>query len=501
VTSASALPLRRALIGLGVLGFVIGCVKFAIVAKSDAAEAPLLEACLTLLIGWSFIGTGLYTWDRRPNNLIGPLMLCVGFGWFLSELKVSDIPLVASIGFATNSLAISFLIHLLVVFPGGRPRGRLDRFFIGYGYLAGGLVAAIPVLFYNPATDPDCTGCVSSNPLLVSDNLDLVNGIFGALSAVTLPVLTALVVHLVRRARTVDPEERRGQAPVFWAGGATLFLFGASLVTNFGPENGNYDDVVWYLANCVLATVPFAFLLGLLRTKLSEADVVAAENVRLDAELQARLDELRDSRARIVEAGYVARRKLERDLHDGAQQRLVGLALDLRLARERLEEDPVAAGAMLDEASAELAKTTDELRELARGIHPAILSDRGLEAAVESLAQRAPLPVEIETSVDGRLPEPVEAAAYFVVSEALTNVVRHSGADRAEIGITRANGRLVVQVADDGSGGADPAGSGLRGLADRVAALDGRLEVHDPAGGGTIVRADIPLRQGAGVAG
>jgi signal transduction histidine kinase len=156
---------------------------------------------------------------------------------------------------------------------------------------------------------------------------------------------------------------------------------------------------------------------------------------------------------------------------------------------------------MLDEASAELAKTTDELRELARGIHPAILSDRGLEAAVESLAQRAPLPVEIETSVDGRLPEPVEAAAYFVVSEALTNVVRHSGADRAEIGITRANGRLVVQVADDGSGGADPAGSGLRGLADRVAALDGRLEVHDPAGGGTIVRADIPLRQGAGVAG
>ena len=153
---------------------------------------------------------------------------------------------------------------------------------------------------------------------------------------------------------------------------------------------------------------------------------------------------------------------------------------------------------MLDDASAELAKATEELRELARGIHPAILSDRGLEAAVESLAQRAPLPVEIDASVDGRLPEPVEAAAYFVVSEALTNVVRHSGAGRAEVGIRRDNGRLVVEVADDGTGGANPAGSGLRGLADRVAALDGRLRVDGPAGGGTIVRADIPLSAGNG---
>jgi signal transduction histidine kinase len=238
--------------------------------------------------------------------------------------------------------------------------------------------------------------------------------------------------------------------------------------------------------------VPFAFLLGLLRTRLSEADLVAQENVRLDAELQARLDELRESRARIVEAGYVARRKLERDLHDGAQQRLVGLALDLRLAREKVEENPKAAAAMLDEASAELAKATEELRELARGIHPAILSDRGLEAAVESLAQRAPLPVEIDASIDGRLPEPVEAAAYFVVSEALTNVVRHSGAERAQVGIRRENGRLVVAVTDDGSGGADAAGSGLRGLSDRVAALDGRLELESPPGAGTRLRARIP---------
>jgi len=490
-------PLQRALGGVAAAGVLMGIVTFVIVATSDAATVPLLEANLTLLIGWSFIGTGLFAWDRRPSNLVGPLMVCVGFAWFLGELKVSDIPLAAAIGYITNSLAIAFLIHLLIVFPSGQARGRLDRFFIGYSYFAGGFVAAFPILFYNPSSDPDCTGCTSSNPLLISDNLDLVHGVFTVLSAVSIPVLLALIVHLVRRAGRVGPEERRTQAPVWWAGGATLFLFAAALVTNLGPEQGNYDDVIWYLANFVIATVPFAFLLGLLRTRLSEADLVAEENVRLDAELQARLDELQESRARIVEAGYAARRKLERDLHDGAQQRLVGLALDLRLAREKLDDDPGAAASMLDDASAELAKATEELRELARGIHPAILSVRGLQAAVESLAQRAPLPVELDASVKGRLPEPVEAAAYFVVSEALTNVVRHSGADRAEVGIRRNNGRLLVEVADDGSGGADPDGSGLRGLADRVAALDGTLQVDDPVSGGTIVRADIPLGAGA----
>jgi len=490
--------LQRALIAIALLGALMGTALFVIVATSEVPAAPGLEAFLTVLVGWSFIGTGLYAWDRRPANLIGQLMVGVGFGVFLSELAVSDIPLAAAIGYATSSLAVAFLIHLLIVFPSGRARSRIDRFFIGYAYIAGGLIAALPILFYNPATDPDCGHCVQSNPLLIHDSLDFVNAWLNVLSAVSIPILIGLIVHLVRRARRADAEERRMQEPVWWAGGATVFLFTATLLTNLGPESGNYDDIVWYIANFVIATVPFAFLFGLLRTRLSEADLVAEENVRLDAELAARLEELQESRARIVEAGYAARRKLERDLHDGAQQRLVGLALDLRLAREKLDADPAGAAAMLDEASAELAKATEELRELARGIHPAILSDRGLEAAVDSLAQRAPLPVEIETSVEERLPEPVEAAAYFVVSEALTNVVKHSGAERAEVGIRRDDGRLVVQVSDDGGGGADPAGSGLRGLADRVAALDGRLRVDDPAGGGTVVRADIPLRPASG---
>jgi signal transduction histidine kinase len=486
-------PLGRALAALGVAGLVLGIFAFVVVAGSEAAQVPLLEAFLTILIGWSFIGTGLYAWDRRPSNLVGPLMVCVGFAWMLSELKVSELPLVAAVGFATNSLPIAFLIHLLIVFPGGRARGPLDRFFIGYAYLAGVVVAALPILFYNPPSDSDCTHCTSSNPLLISDNLDLVHWIFNGLSAVSIPVLIALTVHLVRRARQASEAERRSQEPVWWAGGATVLLLAAGLVSNLGPEEGTYDDVIWYVANFVIATVPFAFLFGLLRTRLSEADVMAEENVRLDAELQARLDELRDSRARIVQAGDAARRKLERDLHDGAQQRLVGLALDLRLAREKLEDDPKAAAEMLDEASAELARATEELRELARGIHPAVLSDRGLGAAVEVLAQRTPVPVQIDASLDDRLPGTVEAAAYFVIAESLTNVVKHSGADRAEVGIRRDNGHLLVEVRDDGAGGADRTGSGLRGLADRVAALDGRLEVEGSPRGGTVVRADIPL--------
>jgi signal transduction histidine kinase len=223
------------------------------------------------------------------------------------------------------------------------------------------------------------------------------------------------------------------------------------------------------------------------------AAALALENERLDAELRANVKELRASRARIVESADAARRKLERDLHDGAQQQLVALALHLRIARSRVERDPAAAGELLDGAAAELDTAIRELRELARGIHPAVLSDHGLPSALESLAARLPLPVEIEAQIGERLPPPVEAAAYFVVAEAMTNVARYSGADSARISVVRQDGSVVVRVSDDGAGGADPAnGSGLRGLADRVAALDGRLRVDSPPGVGTTVEATIP---------
>ena len=209
------------------------------------------------------------------------------------------------------------------------------------------------------------------------------------------------------------------------------------------------------------------------------------ERKRQDAELRA-------SRARLVEAADAERRRLERNLHDGAQQRLVGLSLTLRLAETRLRADPAGSEHILAEAREELARALNDLRELARGIHPAVLTDRGLEAALEALATRSPVPVEIETPPE-RLPEAVETAAYYVVSEALANVAKYAQASEATVRIARDNGQVVVEVRDDGIGGADPdAGSGLRGLRDRVSALEGQLEVTSAPGQGTSIRAEIP---------
>jgi signal transduction histidine kinase len=205
-------------------------------------------------------------------------------------------------------------------------------------------------------------------------------------------------------------------------------------------------------------------------------------------------EEVTASRARIVQAGDAERRRLERNLHDGAQQRFVSLALGLRLAQSQLSADPVAAADLLSQASEELALGLEELRELARGIHPAVLTDRGLAAAVEALATRATLPVELNGLPSERLPEPIEAAAYYVVSESLTNVAKYASASRANVDLARDNGLLVVEVSDDGVGGADPGkGSGLRGLTDRVEALGGHLHVSSETGLGTTVRAELPL--------
>jgi signal transduction histidine kinase len=223
------------------------------------------------------------------------------------------------------------------------------------------------------------------------------------------------------------------------------------------------------------------------------AAALQLENERLEAELRARVEELQTSRARLVDVSIGERRRLERDLHDGAQQRLVALSLQLGLARRKIDSDPVVGARLLDAARGELNTALEELRELARGIHPAILTDRGLGAALEALAQRAPLPVDLDRMPEDRLPPAVEAAAYFVVAESLTNVAKYSGARHATVRIGSENGYAVIEVRDDGVGGADPAaGTGLRGLADRLAALDGRLEVHSPPGGGTVIRANIP---------
>src|SRR5918992_271535 len=225
---------------------------------------------------------------------------------------------------------------------------------------------------------------------------------------------------------------------------------------------------------------------------VSAAAGIALENGRLQAELKARLEELRGSRGRVIEAGQKERERLERDLHDGAQQRLISLSLDLRRLEARLGDDPDAQ-ASLDQARQEIGRSLEELRAVARGIHPAVVTGHGLAVALESLGASAPVPVRLTVAVDGRLHERLEVAAYYVICESLANIGKHAHATSASVDVARRNGDIVVEIVDDGIGGADSeGGTGLRGLADRVEALGGRLRVWTPRGGGTRVRAEMP---------
>jgi signal transduction histidine kinase len=210
--------------------------------------------------------------------------------------------------------------------------------------------------------------------------------------------------------------------------------------------------------------------------------------------LRERVDHLRTARQRIIAAADAERRRIERDLHDGAQQRMVAVALTLSLAQSQFRTDPEGAAQLIAQAREEAQLAVKELRELARGIHPAVLTERGLEPALQSLVARAPVPVTVEAPGGDRLPGPVERAAYFVVSEGLANVAKYSRATHATGMVKRVNGHVTVEVADDGVGGADASnGSGLRGLSDRIAALDGTLSLDSPAGRGTRLRAKIPV--------
>jgi signal transduction histidine kinase len=230
---------------------------------------------------------------------------------------------------------------------------------------------------------------------------------------------------------------------------------------------------------------------------LGAEDRVAAfaELVALAVENAETREELAASRARLVEAADEARRRIERDLHDGAQQRLVAAALELTLLEQRLDRDPAAARSVLVRAREHLDHGLGELRDLARGIHPAVLTERGLEAAVVALVQRAPVPVDLEIEVRERLDAGIEAAAYFVISEALTNVAKYAEAETVSVDVRSAGGSLLLTIADDGIGGAELGrGSGLRGLVDRVQAVGGTLDVRSPPGRGTRLSIQLPTQ-------
>jgi signal transduction histidine kinase len=576
--------LRRALWALAVTGLAAGVGALGLVLSSDFDHQKIAHLVFGPLIGWSFIGTGLFAWWRRPDNHFGFLMTAFGFAWMAGALSDSTTPAVALVGFLAGALPFGILIHLLLAFPAGRLEGRLAKGLAVFAWLEVTLGQLAAVLVTDTAHG-DCQ--CARNPLLLTHDKGVFHAVTGAFSLSSALGLVCITAFLWHRWRKAGIAQRRALGPIYLAGAITMVLASVTLtadVTSFDNEIEAAVDLASYIA---LLGVPFGFLIGLMRTRMArgggvselitrvgsqggggrmrdqlataledptlelaywlpdrgvfvaedgrETDLpgdhsgrsvtevtrdgervaaivhdpalddsrdlvrgagaavaLALENERLDAELRARLEDLRASRERLVVAGLDERRRLERDLHDGAQQRLVSLRLALGLAGRTAATDPAGAERLVKGAMGELDAALAELRELARGIHPGVLSDHGLQPALSALADRAPLPVEVEAGVQ-RLPEAVESAAYFTVAEALTNVAKYANADTARVSVESVNGHIVVEVRDNGVGGADASrGTGLRGLSDRVAALGGRLEVDSPAGAGTVLRAEIP---------
>jgi signal transduction histidine kinase len=581
-------PLRTALIALGFAGLLAGLGAAVLVITGDqGGEGAATSTIVGVLVGWSFIGVGLFAWDRRPSSRFGAFMTAAGFSWFLGALQSANNPWVFGVGLGVGGLSFGFLTQMLVSFPDGRLRGRSQKGVVGLVWFI-----VIPLEFltvpFSPTPNANCVGC-PDNPFELTES----QSIYDVVTSFELLLAVVALVWLIVVMRAKVRSQPKSQQPiirgVFLTTAAAIgFVVLSGIAEVAGLTAGTAQDVVNYLAKAALLLVPFAFLFGLLRSRLSAGDAVsdlvmklgveqggpgrvrdalasalsdpslelayvlpgprfvssdgvpiqlpsddsgrsasavtrdgrevamlihdsglnedpelidsvgataalALDNERLDAELRANLAELKASRARLVEAGDAERRRVERDLHDGAQQHLVALALTIRMARDAVAKKPKAAAELLDEAAEQLDNATAELRELARGIHPAVLSDRGLTPALEALAGRSAVPVEMNASLEERLPGPIEAAAYFVVAEALTNTARYAQASKASVQVERENGSVYVLVCDDGVGGADASkGSGLRGLEDRLAALDGTLAVDSDSGHGTTVTAVIP---------
>ena len=570
----------RLVLGVWCLALLAAAGGVVLILAGDRSR-PGVGIALQVLVGLTFIGSGLLALVRRPDNRTGWLMVLVGFSWFGGALLASDDSLLYTLGYANGGLIGAFFVHLVLAFPSGRLETRAERRLAVCMYLVALVLQPVWMLF-DDLHGLKCDAC-PDNAFLVDRDQTLA-WLFGLPALITvLAVLLAVVAILVRRWRAASAPLRRVLAPVYATAGATVaILLVRTAVEPFSDFGG---DVLEWLSVLALLTVPVAFLAGLVRSRLARSSVarlmvelgetpapgklrralsralgdpsldvayslpdgafvdldgravdlppegsqrvatvversgrsvaaiihdaslrdhpelvdgvvaaagLALENERLQAELRARLEDLRASRARLVETADTERRRLERNLHDGAQQHLVAIALSLALARRQLVSD-VATRDFLDHTREELAAVLAELRELARGIHPAVLTERGLAAALEALAARASLPVDLTGVPAERLPAGVEAATYYLVAEALTNVAKYAKASAASVRVIRGNGHVMVEIADDGVGGADPSrGTGIRGLADRVEALDGRFDVESPPGAGTRIRAEIP---------
>ena len=557
---------------LAVLGLGAAATALAFELSSESPDG--VQVFFLEWLSVPYIVAGSIAWWRRPESRLGLLMVAGGFASAFSGWQFASQGVPYTLGAAFDILPAALFLHVVLAFPDGRLRSRVERALVGAAYTAAiglQLVKMMldgvgPANLLDVSAQPAVAAKVQHVQLLSLSTLCLIGvGVlaarrrrFGrprrrslailidcfALGLVMIAVLftmgtfawpgflevqrvTLFVVGLspfafllglldARLARSsvgdLVLELRSDLAPQALRDALAHTLRDPSLALAYWlPDFGTYVDVEGRPVelpededrSATLIDRNGARVAALIhdRTLEDERELLAAvgaaagmslENGRLHAELRARVEELRGSRARVIEAGQKERQRLERNLHDGAQQRLIALSLRLSLLEKQVADEPDVRE-QLNEAREEIARSLDELRAVAHGIHPAVLTGHGLGVAVESLAARASLPVRVDISLDRRLPERVEVAAYYVVSESLANVSKHAEAKRADVSVERTRETLVVEVVDDGVGGADTErGSGLRGLADRVEALGGRLRVWTPLGGGTRVRAEIP---------
>jgi signal transduction histidine kinase len=580
--AAGSANTRDALVSCLALAAGIGAAV--LVAGSDREPTPTwASAWLALLVGWAYIASGLVAWRHRPEHRLGPVMVLIGFAWFATFLADAQEPLPFTLGTALEDIYLLGFVYLVLSFPSGLLRSRVDRILVAAAIALTTLVEIAWLLFADSSA-VICSGCPDNLLQVVRDD-GLADGLLQGQRTAGLLFSLFTVALLAHRWRHASAPQRRAVAPVLWTSGAMFAALAISIGNDIVGEP--LSPVPTWTRSFVLAAIPVSVLAVLLQRRLArgaiaelvvelgsgtaavdlrgalrralgdsslelaywlpgheryvgadgspvelpqgsagristiverDGEPVAAlihdaalrengelvesvcaaaaltlENERLRAELFAKLAELQASRARLVEATESERRRIERDLHDGAQQRLVSIAMMLGLAESKLAGDRPLVGPVLREARDALALALEELRRLSQGIRPAILVERGLAAALDDLSRRAALPVRVEVAIAGRLPEQVEAAAYFVASEALTNAAKHSHANAVRLCASHDDGTLTLEVADDGIGGAGPGrGSGLRGLADRVEAIGGRLTVSSQPGRGTSVRAQMP---------
>ena len=509
----------------------------------------LAAAVADLAVGWTLIGCGLLLWSRRPQSRLGLFLTLTGSAWFLGTLASSRIEAVAVLGTALLFVHRGPLCHAIVGYPSGRPSGRLGMIVVVLCYVYAGavplarksvvtvvvafLVLAAAVWGYLLAAGPDRRARVTAVaaagalavPLAGGSALRLVEAGPGAEQAVlwgyevvlvliavgfladslfgrwAQAAVTRLVVDLggdreagTLRARLARALGDRSLVIAYWLpeAGGYVDERGNPVVLPAAGSGGSVT-MIEQRGERIAALVHDATVLDdpALSDAVASAARLALSNVRLRAEVRRQVAELDASRRRILEARDAQRRRLQQELRAGAGQRLTEVKEFLDLGLQDAAPDRAVAG-RLEDARRELDAAQAELQELAAGIHPALLTERGLGPALSCLAERAPVPVGLAVSPH-RQPAVIETAAYFICSEALTNVGKYAHASRADVAV-RADGELVtVLVADDGVGGADPsAGSGLKGIADRVEALGGRFLVDSPAGGGTRLLAEIP---------